>query len=405
MPWEGSTRGVRPEQMGLSREADARTRTGDPFITSEVLYQLSYVGNRPTVAIFRDPVSGRQGVQSVAAVRGVRLFGLFGRGQMDFGVLVGGVTDRIGEHVREVQHTRLEGLGQSEACGGLTHHRGRSRFARSRVCRIQRGLRNGACGVSSVDVRQVRTDRYSFVFGPYAEPIATVRSGELLDVFTDDAFGSRVQSEDDLPTQVLEWPYVNPQTGPIYVEGAEKGDTLAVEIVEIEPTRAFVASAHIPYFGGLTGTDRTALLNEPLPEQVFIYPLRDGQIELPRGIRIPYEPFLGTIATSPEIEAIATLVPGPFGGNMDVPDVCPGNTVRLPVSVEGAYFYTGDAHAAQGDGELCGVACEVTARVRLRLSVEKGRPSSGPASSRRPSSWPWAARGRWRTRPGSRGSS
>ena len=163
--------------------------------------------------------------------------------------------------------------------------------------------------------------------------------------------------------------------------------------------------AHIPYFGGLTGTDRTALLNEPLPEQVFIYPLRDGQIELPRGIRIPYEPFLGTIATSPEIEAIATLVPGPFGGNMDVPDVCPGNTVRLPVSVEGAYFFTGDAHAAQGDGELCGVACEVTARVRLRLSVEKGSPSSGPASSRRPSSWPWAARGRWRTRPGSRGSS
>jgi amidase len=208
--------------------------------------------------------------------------------------------------------------------------------------------------MSSVDVRQVRTDRYSYVFGPYAEPIATVRPGELIDVFTDDAFGSRVQSEDDLPTHVLEWPYVNPQTGPIYVEGAEKGDTLAVEIVEIEPTRAFVASAHIPYFGGLTGTDRTALLNEPLPEQVFIYPLRDGQIELPRGIRIPYEPFLGTIATSPEIEAIATLVPGPFGGNMDVPDVCPGNTVRLPVS------------------------CEVTARVRLRLSVEKGSPVKWP---------------------------
>jgi acetamidase/formamidase len=227
-------------------------------------------------------------------------------------------------------------------------------------------------------VREIRTERYSFVFGPYAEPIATVRPGELLDIFTEDAFGSRVQSEADLPTRVLEWPHVNPQTGPIFVEGAEKGDTLAVEIVEIEPTRDFVASAHIPNFGGLVGTDRTAMLNDPLPERVFIYPLRDGHVELPRGIRIPYEPFLGTIATSPEIEAIATLVPGPFGGNMDVPDVRPGNTIRLPVSVEGAYFYTGDAHAAQGDGELCGVACEVTARVRLRIDVEKGRPIAWP---------------------------
>lgn len=228
------------------------------------------------------------------------------------------------------------------------------------------------------DVREVRTDRYSFVFGPYAEPIATVRPGEVLDVFTEDAFGSRVQTVSDLPTRVLEWPYVNPQTGPILVEGAEKGDTLAVEIIEIEPTRSFVASAHIPHFGGLTGTDLTALLNDPLPEQVFIYPLRDAHVELPRGIRIPFEPFLGTIATSPEIEAIASLVPGPFGGNMDVADVCPGNTIRLPVSVEGAYFYTGDAHAAQGDGELCGVACEVTARARLRFTIEKGRPVKWP---------------------------
>lgn len=63
---------------------------------------------------------------------------------------------------------------------------------------------------------------------------------------------------------------------------------------------------------------------------------------------------------------------------MDVADVRPGNTVRLPVSVEGAYFYTGDAHAAQGDGELCGVACEVTARVRLRLTVEKECPVAWP---------------------------
>lgn len=230
----------------------------------------------------------------------------------------------------------------------------------------------------STDVRRISIDRYSYVFSPYAEPVATVRSGEVVDILTEDAFESRVRSESDLPTQVLDFPYLNPQTGPIAVEGAEKGDTLAVEVLEIAPTRDFVVSAFIPEFGGLTATTQTALLNDPLPERVFVYPLRDGAVELPRGRRVPYEPFLGTIATAPEIEAIASLVPGPFGGNMDVADTCPGNVVRLPVSVDGALFYTGDAHAAQGDGELCGVACEMTARVRVRLTVEKGRRIAWP---------------------------
>jgi amidase len=233
-------------------------------------------------------------------------------------------------------------------------------------------------GDMTSEIREIRTSEYAFVFGPYAEPVARVRPGDVVDVYTDDAFGSRVQGEGDLPSQVLDWPYLNPQTGPIYVEGAQKGDTLVVEIVEIDPTRDFAASALIPNFGGLTGTGSTALLNEPLPEQTFIYPLRDGLIELPRGIRIPYQPFLGTIATAPEIEAISTLTPGPFGGNMDAADVCPGNTIRLPVSVPGAYFYTGDAHAAQGDGELCGVACEITARVRLRFSLEHAKAIAWP---------------------------
>src|SRR3954469_9269166 len=137
---------------------------------------------------------------------------------------------------------------------------------------------------------EIRTDSYSYVFGSYAEPIATVAAGDVVDIFTDDAFESRIQSVDDLPSRVLEFPKVNPQTGPIYVEGAEKGDTLTVEILEIEPTRDFAVSAHIPYFGGLTTTPQPPVLNHPLPEQVFIYPLRDGHVELPRGIRVPYEP-------------------------------------------------------------------------------------------------------------------
>lgn len=227
--------------------------------------------------------------------------------------------------------------------------------------------------------REVRTETYAYVFSGALEPIASVEPGEVVDIYTDDAFGSRVQSSSDLPSQVLDWPYVNPQTGPIFVEGAEPGDTLAVTILEIEPTRDFAVSAHIPEFGGLVGTAQTAMLNDPLPEQVFVYPLRDGgEVELPRGIVLPYRPFVGTIATAPALEALSTLTSGPSGGNMDVPDTGPGATVHLPVNVPGALFFTGDAHASQGDGELCGVACEIPARVRVSFELLKGRAIAWP---------------------------
>ena len=179
--------------------------------------------------------------------------------------------------------------------------------------------------------REIRTDRYSYVFGPYAEPIATVRPGEIVDIFTEDAFESRVQSVDDLPTEVLTLPFLNPQTGPIVVEGAEKGDTLAVEILEIEPTRDFVVSAHIPNFGGLTGTvgDRAARPRR-CPSRSSCTRCATATSSCRAASGSPTTPFVGTIATAPELEAIARSSPGPFGGNMDVPDTCPGNTCACP---------------------------------------------------------------------------
>src|ERR1700760_1509711 len=139
---------------------------------------------------------------------------------------------------------------------------------------------------TTVEAREIRTENYSYVFSPYVEPIASVEPGEVLDIFTDDAFESRIQTEDDLPSKALTQPYLNPQTGPLWVEGAEVGDTLCVEIIEIEPTRDFVISALIPFFGGLTGTNQTAMLQEPLPERVFKYPLRDGHVQMPNGVEV-----------------------------------------------------------------------------------------------------------------------
>jgi amidase len=223
---------------------------------------------------------------------------------------------------------------------------------------------------------------YSYVFNPYREPIARVKPGERVTIHTDDAFESRITKKEDLPSRALATAkFLNPQTGPIYVEGTEPGDTLAVRIEAIEPKRDFAVSVLIPYFGGLTSTNFTRTLQEPLPERVWIWDLVDGGNSLVNeelGVKLPWEPFLGTLAVAPDLEAITALAPGPFGGNMDVPDVKPGNTVYLPVWNEGALVYTGDCHARQGQGELCGVALEITSKVTVVFEVIKDRAIEWP---------------------------
>jgi amidase len=223
---------------------------------------------------------------------------------------------------------------------------------------------------------------YSYVFNPYREPIARVKQGERVTIHTDDAFESRITKKEDLPGRALaSAKFLNPQTGPIYVEGAEPGDTLAVRIESIEPTRDFAVSVLIPYFGGLTSTNFTRTLQEPLPERVWIWNLVDEGTNLLNeelGVKLPWEPFLGTLAVAPDLEAITALAPGPFGGNMDVPDVKPGNTVYLPVWNSGALVYTGDCHARQGQGELCGVAMEITSKVTVVFEVIKDRAIEWP---------------------------
>ena len=223
---------------------------------------------------------------------------------------------------------------------------------------------------------------YSYVFNPYREAIARVKPRERVTILTNDAFESRITKKEDLPSRALATAkFLNPQTGPIYVEGAEPGDTLAIHIESIEPTRDFAVSVLIPYFGGLTSTNFTRTLQDPLPERVWIWNLVDGGNNLLNeelGLKLPWEPFLGILAVAPDLEAITALSPGPFGGNMDVPDVKPGNTVYLPVWNPGALLYTGDCHARQGQGELCGVAMEITSKVTVVFDVIKDKTIEWP---------------------------
>ena len=227
---------------------------------------------------------------------------------------------------------------------------------------------------------EVKPQDYSYVFNPYREPIERVSPGDRVTIHTNDAFESRIQSESDVASTALATAkFLNPQTGPLYVEGAEPGDTLAVRIESIEPTRDFAVSTLVPYFGGLTSTVMTRTLQEPLPEKTWVWKL-DGEklTNDDLGVELDWRPFMGTLAVAPDLEAISALAPGPFGGNMDVPDVCPGNTVYLPVWNEGALFYTGDCHARQGQGELCGVALEITSKVTVVFDVIKGKTIEWP---------------------------
>ncbi|TMJ41914.1 MAG: acetamidase, partial [Alphaproteobacteria bacterium] len=130
-------------------------------------------------------------------------------------------------------------------------------------------------------------------------------------------------------------------------------------------------TALIPEFGGLVATNNTALLNAPLPEKVKKMEVTEAGIKFNKKITLPYEPFIGTLGVSPEIEAVTSLQPDYWGGNMDLPDVCPGAVVYFPVHHKDAYLYLGDCHATQGDGELCGVAVEIPSTTTVQVDLIK----------------------------------
>ncbi|MBW2308557.1 MAG: acetamidase/formamidase family protein [Deltaproteobacteria bacterium] len=206
----------------------------------------------------------------------------------------------------------------------------------------------------------------------------TLEPGDTIEATTQDASNGKVRSTDDLPGKVAQRPWVNPMTGPIIINDAEPGDALIVETLSIEPLEERGFSWIREDFGALVATTSTALLNAPLPEAVWPYKIRGGKVIFrsrmnDREIILPYRPFLGTIGCATPEEAPHSLIPGRHGGNMDAVDNGVGSFLILPILVPGAYLYFGDAHAVQGDGELCGVAVEISARVRLQIDLIKGR--------------------------------
>ncbi|MEZ0168695.1 acetamidase/formamidase family protein [Microvirga sp. TS319] len=237
----------------------------------------------------------------------------------------------------------------------------------------RKGMARGNSGETH-QLNGEKQGKYHYVYGPYAEPVLTVKPGDVVVAETQDAFEGAIKTESDSPSEILHMPFLNPQCGPIEVEGAEKGDVLCVHIHSIKPRgpQPVGTTALITEFGGLVGTTNTALLNKPLPEKVKKMEVTEAGVKFNDRVTLPYEPFIGTLGVSPEIEAVSSLQPDYWGGNMDLPDVAPGAIAYFPVHHKGAYLYLGDCHARQGDGELCGVAVEIPSTTTVQVDLIKG---------------------------------
>jgi acetamidase/formamidase len=221
----------------------------------------------------------------------------------------------------------------------------------------------------------------NYVYGP-AKPVAHVKSGEIIETNTLDAFGNTVKKPGDKLSAVKG---VNPLTGPFYVDGAQPGDILAVKILDLKVDGNQGVGGFAPGFGALNTTAYTPMLHAPLPQR--FYPIdKAGNtatfkvLDSAFSVKIPLHPFLGCIGVAPAGgEARSSTVPAEFGGNMDAPDASVGNTLYLPVNVPGALLYMGDGDAAMGDGEVAGTAIEVALLARVQVNIIKGRRSTGRA--------------------------
>lgn len=219
-------------------------------------------------------------------------------------------------------------------------------------------------------------DNVKYTFG-VAQPVAHVKAGGILDANSLDCFGNALQKPGDTFSMVKG---DNPLTGPFFIDGAQAGDTLAIHILDLQVDGKQGVGTFSAGFGAANATHYTPMLEtRPLEDKIWFYPIDAEKntatfqaLDSNFKVSFPLHPFLGCIGVAPANgEARSSIVPAEFGGNMDAPEVSKGNTLYLPVNVEGALFYFGDGHAAMGDGEVAGSAVEVPMRARLRIDVLK----------------------------------
>jgi acetamidase/formamidase len=225
--------------------------------------------------------------------------------------------------------------------------------------------------VSAERTHYFPTDRVHFKWDVANEPVLTIASGDTVIVHTRDVSDNQITPESTAADLDLDWDRVYPLAGPIAVEGAQPGHTLAIEVVDLHP-QGWGWTAILPGLG---------LLADDFPDPYLrIFDLTDGAgTHLRDDVVIPIAPFLGTMGVCPAgASDQAVMPPGTFGGNMDTRQLVRGTTLYLPVQVEGALFSCGDAHAAQGDGEVCVTGIESPMYGALRFTLHEDRSIPAP---------------------------
>lgn len=203
--------------------------------------------------------------------------------------------------------------------------------------------------------------------------MARIRKGEEVKVVIPDSSTNQIKenwSSSDL--KKLDFSKVDASVGPIYVEGAHKGDTLEVELVSVEPGE----------FGWSMISEEFGFLKHVFAPELVVWDISRGYA-IPRkkfleGVKVPVEPFLGIVGVAPPTGEYGMIPPQRFGGNMDNRLLKSGAKLYLPVFVDGALLSVGDPHAAQGDGEVTGTAIETSATAVLRIGVVHGDPPKFP---------------------------
>ena len=221
-------------------------------------------------------------------------------------------------------------------------------------------------------MKELKLGNLYYEISRHNPPAIYVDSGETISVETQDTFNGLVKKQGD-HRNIKQKPYGNPQSGPIYINGADKGDTLAVHIQKID---ARIGQAANDMSWGRNGM--AEFLGPDVPRATRICPVKDGKVWWSPRVGLPYSPMIGTIGTAPAMGAPTTGPAGPYGGNMDLKEVSEGNTLYLPISVPGALLHLGDVHAAQGDGEVCGTALEMPATVTIKIDLIKNKTIERP---------------------------
>jgi acetamidase/formamidase len=209
-------------------------------------------------------------------------------------------------------------------------------------------------------------DRVHFQWDTGTEPVIEIASGDTVVFHTRDVSDNQIGPDSDTSAiDSLDWDRVYPLAGPVAVQGAEPGDVLAVEVLDIH-TEGWGWTAILPGLG---------LLADDFPDAYLrIFDISNGEFAQVESATLPLDPFMGTMGVCPaDAHEVAIMPPGPFGGNMDTRQLNQGTTLYLPVQVPGANFSTGDAHGMQGDGEVCVTGLEAPMYASLRFTLEKGR--------------------------------